>query len=82
MDVDIWQGIEEVMSIVDHNRRPKASNGDNFGNVHVVLFGDYKHSADKMHKYVHMIHISATSLSCVVLRACRCVEPHQNINAV
>ena len=54
--VDIWQGIEEVMSIVDHNRRPKASGGDNFGHVHVVLFGDYKHSAEQDNICTHVRH--------------------------
>ena len=42
MDADIWHGIREVCSIVDHNKRPEATNADSFGLLHVVLFGDYK----------------------------------------
>ncbi len=44
--MDIWHGIREVCSIVDHNKRPQAHGSDSFGNLHVLLFGDYK-SSDK-----------------------------------
>jgi len=69
MDVDIWQGIEEVMSIVDHNRRPRASAGDNFGHVHVVLFGDYKHSAEQDNICTH---VHKPPVSCVLAFSCIC----------
>ncbi len=42
-DVDIWHGIREVCSIVDHNKRPGAPHtADSFGNMHVLLFGAKK----------------------------------------
>ncbi len=44
-DVDFWHGIREVCSIVDHNKRPNAPHtADSFGNMHVLLFGDFKPS--------------------------------------
>ena len=42
IDVDLWQSLEEVLSVVDHNKRPKATDSDSFGAVHVILFGDFK----------------------------------------
>ena len=42
MDVDCWATIVELLSVVDHNRRPNARAADPFGEVHVVLFGDFK----------------------------------------
>ena len=42
IDVDLWQSIEEVASVVDHNKRPKATKSDAFGALHVILFGDFK----------------------------------------
>ena len=40
MDVDCWATIVELLSVVDHNRRPNARDADPFGEVHVILFGD------------------------------------------
>ena len=40
MDVDCWATIVELLSVVDHNRRPNARAADPFGEVHVILFGD------------------------------------------
>ena len=42
MDVDCWATIAELLSVVDHNRRPAARSADPFGEMHVVLFGDFK----------------------------------------
>ena len=42
MDCDCWSTIVELLSVVDHNRRPNAFAADPFGEVHVVLFGDFK----------------------------------------
>ena len=42
IDVDLWQSLEEILSVVDHNKRPKATDSDSFGAVHVILFGDFK----------------------------------------
>ena len=42
IDVDLWQSLEEILSVLDHNKRPKATGADNFGAVHVILFGDFK----------------------------------------
>ena len=43
LDKLCFEGIQEVMSIVDHNRRPDAPlSADPFGDVHLLLFGDFK----------------------------------------
>ena len=42
IDVDLWQSLEEILSVVDHNKRPKATDSDSFGAVNVILFGDFK----------------------------------------
>ena len=43
LDKQCYAGIEEVLSIVDHSRRPKAPvSSDLFGDVHILLFGDFK----------------------------------------
>ena len=46
MDVDIFRAIMDVMSIAEHARcigeGGGRERGDTFGDVHVVLFGDFK----------------------------------------
>ena len=42
MDVDCWATIVEMLSIVDHNRRANVHDSDPFGQIHVILFGDFK----------------------------------------
>ena len=46
MDVGIFQSIAEVMSVADKARRTSEGRGrercDSFGEVHVILFGDFK----------------------------------------
>ena len=42
MDVDCWATIVELLSVVDHSRRPAARSADPFGEMHVVLFGEFK----------------------------------------
>ena len=43
LDKLCFEGIQEVLSIVDHNRRPDAPlSADPFGDVHLLLFGDFK----------------------------------------
>ena len=42
IDKDCFDGICEVLSIIDHSRRPNARAADCFGPVHAVLFGDFK----------------------------------------
>ena len=45
IDVDLCQGIQEVCSMVDHNKRPQADeDADCWGQIHVVFFGDFKQS--------------------------------------
>ena len=40
LDTDCFDGICEVLSIIDHSRRPNARAADCFGPVHVLLFGE------------------------------------------
>ena len=42
LDVDCFSSLSEILSIVDHNKRPNAQGADTFGNVHMMLFGDFK----------------------------------------
>lgn len=42
IDVDAWTAMVELLSIADHSRRPDQSVSDAFGNIHVLLFGDFK----------------------------------------
>ena len=42
LDTDCFTGICNVLSIIDHSRRPEARAADCFGPVHVILFGDFK----------------------------------------
>ena len=48
IDTDCFQGVAQAMSLADHTRRPgKHDAADEFGSVHVVLFGDYKQCLDR-----------------------------------
>ena len=48
IDTDCFQGVAQAMSLADHTRRPGSHDGaDEFGSVHVVLFGDYKQYPDR-----------------------------------
>jgi len=42
MDVDCWATVEEILSVVDHNKRHHATSAELFGELHVGLFGDFK----------------------------------------
>ena len=43
IDSDAWQASAETLSLADHSRRPDVkSDGDPFGNISVILFGDFK----------------------------------------
>ena len=39
IDTDCFGGVMEVLSVIDHSRRPTAHSSDEFGNCHIVLFG-------------------------------------------
>ena len=42
IDTDVWCAMAEILSNVDHTRRPEATRSDEFGSVHMILFGDFK----------------------------------------
>ena len=42
MDVTAWAVVVEVLSTIDHSRRPDDQSCDVFGHTHVLLFGDFK----------------------------------------
>ena len=46
MDIDIFRAISEVMSTAHDARRKAEDRGreqhDDFGDVHIILFGDFK----------------------------------------
>ena len=39
MDIDCYNSIAELMSLVDHSRRPDAELSDIMGSTHVILMG-------------------------------------------
>ena len=39
MDTDCWSSIAELMSMVDHSKRPDAVHSDALGSTHVILMG-------------------------------------------
>ena len=42
IDVDCWKAVEQAFSVIDHTKRPQERGGDAFGELHVLLFGDFK----------------------------------------
>ena len=42
IDVDCFACLASILSNIDHSKRPNAQGADDFGNVHVLLFGDFK----------------------------------------
>ena len=39
IDEKTWSVIVEILSVIDHSRRPNDPNTDAIGNIHVLLFG-------------------------------------------
>ena len=42
IDTGVWCAMAEILSNVDHTSRPEATRSDEFGCVHLILFGDFK----------------------------------------
>ena len=42
IDVVSWTTIVELLSIIDHSRRPDDHSSSALGNLHIILFGDFK----------------------------------------
>ena len=43
LDVDIWDAMSKILSIADHSRNYGfKKEADEYGSVHVILFGDFK----------------------------------------
>ena len=42
IDIDCWRTVEQTFSVIDHTKRPHERGGDAFGELHVLLFGDFK----------------------------------------
>ena len=42
IDVDCFGILSEILSNIDHSKRPNAHTSDAYGNVHIILFGDFK----------------------------------------
>lgn len=45
IDEIAWMAIGQLLSLIDHSRRPDDMNADALGDLHVVLFGDFKQDA-------------------------------------
>ena len=42
VDTDCWDVVSTCFSTLDFTKRPKAIRGDAFGELKLVLFGDFK----------------------------------------
>ena len=42
IDVHCWDVISRVFEFIDHAKRPRGRRTDSFGQLHVILFGDFK----------------------------------------
>ena len=42
LDVEIWTTIVQILGCIDHTRRPDARDADDYGGIHLILFGDFK----------------------------------------
>ena len=42
IDIDCWDVISKLFSTIDHAKRPRERRTDSFGQLHVILFGDFK----------------------------------------
>ena len=42
LDEPAWNTIANLLSMIDHTRRPHDVNATALGNCHVLLFGDFK----------------------------------------
>ena len=42
LDVEIWTTIVQILGCIDHTRRPDARDADDYGCIHLILFGDFK----------------------------------------
>ena len=40
IDEKTWSVIVEILSVIDHSRRPNDPNTDALGHIHVILFGE------------------------------------------
>ena len=49
MDTDAWNAVAAILSTIDHSRRPPGGRPpeDPFGALHVLLFGDFKQTAER-----------------------------------
>ena len=45
LDTDGWQSILEILTIAQQTRRPNGQPRDNIGELHLLLFGDFKQDA-------------------------------------
>ena len=51
LDKKCFEGISEILSIIDHSRRPGVASPDPFGSVHLLLFGDFKQLPVRVSKF-------------------------------
>jgi hypothetical protein len=42
LDEPAWNTIGSLLSMIDHSRRPNDANATSLGNIHIILFGDFK----------------------------------------
>ena len=40
LDTDCWNSLEGILSTIEDSRQPRATDGDAFGRLHLLLFGE------------------------------------------
>ena len=65
IDDQCFAGICEVLSIIDHSRRPNAREADCFGPLHLIMFGDFKQDIQVCAYFViaQVYHCHSTTLN-------------------
>ena len=51
LNLRCFEGIQEVLGIIDHSRRPGVTTSDPFGSVHMILFGGKRSFASTAGRY-------------------------------
>ena len=54
IDVDGCGGIMDVLSVINHTRRPHANDSDPFGAIHIILVGLDVESPHRIYAYIRI----------------------------
>ena len=63
VDTECWQKMVEILTVAQQVRRAGSQPKDEFGDVHVILFGDFKHHPYFQGVCVRVLHSIMTQTS-------------------